>query len=68
MTRSDGSEKSTLMPRPTRLKSSIPLNRRMLRQALNWSCMKSLGASPSDECDFPLQFFTIAFSVVEFLG
>jgi len=31
MTRSDGSEKSTSMPKPSRLKSSMTLNKRMLR-------------------------------------
>ena len=32
ITRSDGSEKSTSLPQPSRLKSSITLNSRMLRR------------------------------------
>src|SRR5471032_3583681 len=42
MTRSDGSEKSTSIPKPSRLKSSITLNSRMLRPSINCSCMKSI--------------------------
>jgi hypothetical protein len=36
ITRSDGSEKSTSIPKPSRLKSSITLNRRMLRPSATW--------------------------------
>jgi hypothetical protein len=42
ITRSDGSEKSTSIPKPSRLKSSMTLNRRMLRPSASWSCMKSI--------------------------
>jgi hypothetical protein len=42
MTRSDGKEKSTSMFSPSRLKSSITLNSRMLRPSESWSCMKSI--------------------------
>ncbi|AZU14000.1 hypothetical protein AC611_22105 [Xanthomonas phaseoli pv. phaseoli] len=42
ITRADGSDRSTSIPSPSRLKSSSTLNSRKLRPSANWSCMKSI--------------------------
>jgi len=42
MTRAEGNDRSTSIPRPWRLKSSSTLNKRKLRPSANWSCMKSI--------------------------
>lgn len=50
MTRSDGSEKSTSMPKASRLKSSMTLNNRMFLPSCNLSCMKSIDQTSLMAC------------------
>src|SRR3546814_3457096 len=42
MTRAGGSDRSTSIVSPSRLKSSSTLNSRKLRPSLSWPCMKSI--------------------------